>query len=428
MGKSSIKIIFILFSLILLSACSSLSGKIYYDTNGDGEQDTNEPVAAYLPIKIIFNGGEIASGVTDSDGTFMVKARGAGTYCVQFDLKAAKSDFEKVLVSKGLPVPEVTISKDVAAAVTPAGSTTSAQDSSKTEEEKKKGTDYTTMYAKGEWSKDSYCKSFKGSSLDLETVGLKVGYEYDESSDYRKETKELRVGDTYTLEVKLPKVCEIKPLQLPDNFELTAVQPDNVTLSESGALRWLDRTEDKKAPTKATGTSVATSPAFSISSDETRTAVLKVYRARKGKTQVVLKPRAKCPDKEFDLATITFDIVGEHRIKLVQDMLDLPKPGGEMRFTVTAINQGGLGLKNTDMIITLDRDLIAKDWARDKGCRLLGQNIQCSLTLPDESKVEKVFTITLPDKAGSFDIKARLEDPDLDSAIYAVNISFNLTK
>ncbi len=109
-------------------------------------------------------------------------------------------------------------------------------------------------------------------------------------------------------------------------------------------------------------------------------------------------------------------------------MLDLPKAGSDLRFSVKAINQGGLSLKNADLVITLDRDLVAKDWARDKGCRLLGQNIQCSLTLPDSSKVEKVFTITLPNKTGSYDIKARLEDPDLDASIHAVNISFNLTK
>lgn len=284
------KNIILFMTVLFFSACSTVSGTVFYDMNVNGKMDQGEAMAKYYPIEVTFNGNVIESGTTDANGKFVVKGRGSGSYCVRF---LQKSDSTK-------------ITKDVSqtsSQTTGQTTDTSAQGTTTTEkkpEEKPKGTDYATMHSKvGEWTgDDQFCQSTTNYNLSMSPVGLKMDYKLSEDESAAVEEK-LNSGEVFYLRITHSKMCKLKPLKVPSYIDLTTTgQEDEAWITTSGYLHFKElelAKGDDEFSDKAAKETV------------TRIARLKVTTS-KTELQFVLYPVADCPDGENKLPEIKLNI------------------------------------------------------------------------------------------------------------------------
>ena len=418
----------ILFSIgFIVSGCSSsVTGRVFFDQNNNGEYDTTEPGVPFVKMMITVDGEKNAEGNTDVYGRFKttLKKR-SGKICFKIDNQSLTDVEESVganlSISKAAVLGTPTASADEDEEIEEKEETES--DTSDAEEDKPATTKPTTTAPAAPpipaaWTTDGYCETLKkGSGTYSKNIPIPVEAEGGISDLPDKVKQTCYAGEDCEISLPFTSGCTFKKPDPPAGLTYTA--STSATVSKS--MKALETDSD--------------APSVSVSQFEVQVLKFKVNNdIELGTTEVTIQAKEDCAGTIVNLQPAPIELVREVKVDVRLALKDgeVPGAGKETTFIATVKNKGKSMLKEGYLVVELP-DGISFDRA-DHDCDNLGEKARCKIVdlksqdVPEKIEIRtKKFPATL-DEDRTFEIAASLTSDELKEDFIAVPIQFTLPK
>ncbi|OQA61748.1 MAG: hypothetical protein BWY40_00462 [bacterium ADurb.Bin270] len=389
-----------IFAALILSSCSGkISGEVYYDVNGNGMMDLDDPPASFVEVSIYHDGKELAKGLTREDGTFAKKAQGKGEYCVRINTSSIEKNGipipteeielpSKALISKALATDTSTDKPDrdgdgipdeedncidVANSDQKDSDGDGKGDACDDDSEEKEADEEEELVLEYS-SEKGYCRTFKKERPDMDVlIGLKVDFSPAIADLPQPQAVNCYSGEEYCVipiaypEGSLGQLCTLQPLQLPEGLTYAIVPAD----VEGKAQSINGETTQSKAKNSQ--------PAPSISPKGV--AVRQIYvavdeGAPLGISSVTITPEVICGDKKYKLKTRTIKIVNDHDLRIEPNLTQQTDKDFKVSFKIT---NAGKSWYTDGTFMAVVAGGLRIDANRIGKCKNLGTMISCHI-------------------------------------------------
>lgn len=404
----------------ILPGCGgTVSGNIYLDKNGNGTQDLGEEGAGYVELVISKNGEQIAKGFTDKTGTFSIKSKGSGRYCIKVDTTIFEKNLN--LSSKALVLGAKAQSLDLQGQTPKTVSTAADTDQESSDDNDAPATSEktpasTTSDVVG-WSESGYCQEVKGKGLTL-SIPITMDYQAALADLPPVPQKKYYAGQTFDIGLPLPNGCTLNSIYLPEALSLAkGLQLGIVFDSSANRIDFVEEVASRGQAIKA-----QQNAAVSISTGGFEMIKVKLMVGDMGMEEdyeTTITPKATCNNVEIPLREIPITL--SNKLNLTVSLQLVPaeaggvsstKPGDTVQIMAAIENNGPGTVVSGDLLITLKTSTSLDEVtpiaqfhvaARAEGdggskmdCNNLGTKVKCPITAFFPGSKRETTSISLP--------------------------------